>query len=99
MLAVALSGSAALAQAVPEHHYSVPSASTKLVIPSRESLFVPLPVHPDMPTYEEANPYGPCAFCSGGLDPSANPADDLPRYEEMNPDTDRVSEPDIIQGE
>jgi hypothetical protein len=46
---------------------------------------------PDVyPRFESASPYPPCAFCNGGFDPSDNPAADLPRYEEMNPNTDPI---------
>jgi hypothetical protein len=45
---------------------------------------------PDGPVLRNASPYPPCAFCYRGLDPSENPAQDLPTYEEMNPNTDPV---------
>jgi hypothetical protein len=47
-----------------------------------------VPPPPQGPFFERPGP--PCAFfCEPGADPS-NPAEDLPTYEEMNPNTDKI---------
>jgi hypothetical protein len=67
---------------------SLPPASPLPPVPL-PPIYSVVPVSPPPlagPTFEEASPFPPCAFCPKGLDPSQNPADDLLRYEEMNPE-------------
>jgi hypothetical protein len=44
-----------------------------------------LPSPPKGPAFEPASSWPPCAFCSRAINPMDNPANDLMRYEDMNP--------------
>jgi hypothetical protein len=71
------------------------------VLPPASSLPPPMSVPQSMPAsgpaFERASPFPPCAYCtSPGQAVTDHPFNDLPRYEEMNPNTDPVGRTEAV---
>jgi hypothetical protein len=84
-ISVAIGVSPVYANAITEGHFSMHNSILPL-----PDFSLPTEMPPSGPTFEPASQFPPCYFCKAGPSPDENPANDLPTYREMNPDTDQV---------